>query len=183
MNPAEYPTISDFKPGNLDIDKQKLRIKKLKAELKKRILILDGALGTMIQKQKLGETEFRGEKFCNTAINQTGNMDLLTLSQPSIVTSIHRDYLESNADIIKTNTFSSTRVAQYDFGMDNLAYSLNYQAAVLARKVADEITETDPARQRFVAGVLGPTNRTASITPDINNPMIRNITFDEFFGH
>lgn len=155
------------------------RIRKLEKGLKKRILVLDGAMGTMIQNHPLEEKDFRGESFGSAQINQKGNNDLLTLSQPNLISDIHRSYLDANADIITTNTFSSTRVAQADFGMDHLAYDLNLKAAKLARSVADEKTEIDTSKPRFVAGVLGPTNRTASISSDVNNPAMRNITFDE----
>ena len=163
----------------LDIANRINRIKKLKLGLKNRILVLDGAMGTMIQNHPLEEKDFRGENFINAQINQKGNNDLLTLSQPNIISDIHRAYLNANADIISTNTFSSTRVAQVDFGMEDLAYNLNFEAAKMARIVADEITEINTSQPRFVAGVLGPTNRTASISSDVNNPAMRNITFDE----
>ena len=163
----------------LDIANRINRIKKLKLGLKNRILVLDGAMGTMIQNHPLEEKDFRGENFINAQINQKGNNDLLTLSQPNIISDIHRAYLNANADIISTNTFSSTRVAQVDFGMEDLAYNLNFEAAKMARIVADEITEINTSQPRFVAGVIGPTNRTASISSDVNNPAMRNITFDE----
>ena len=164
---------------NLDIPLRIKRIETLKLELQSRILVLDGAMGTMIQGHSLEEKDFRGTDFINAQTNQQGNNDLLTLSQPQIISTIHRAYLDSNADIIKTNTFSSTRIGQADYGMENLAYNLNVNGAKIARNVADQVSKIDTSRPRFVAGVIGPTNRTASISSDVNNPAARNITFDE----
>ena len=166
-------------PEEIDINSRIKRIKNLKSELENRILIFDGAMGTMIQNYTLEENDFRGETFSNAQINQKGNNDLLTLSQPDIIEEVHRAYLDADADIIKTNTFSSTRVAQADFGMENSAYQLNYQAAKIARRIADEVSNGDKSRPRFVAGVLGPTNRTSSISSDVNNPAMRSINFDQ----
>ena len=163
----------------LDIPNRIKRIKTLKLELQNRILVLDGAMGTMIQGHTLEEKDFRGTDFIDAQTNQKGNNDLLTLSQPQIISDVHRAYLDSNADIIKTNTFSSTRIAQADYGMEDQAYKLNVNAAKIARSVADQVSKKDTSRLRFVAGVLGPTNRTASISSDVNDPAARNITFDE----
>ncbi len=147
--------------------------------LAERILFLDGAMGTMIQRHKLGETDYRGERFADWPSDLKGNNDLLVLTQPHIIADIHRQYLEAGADILETNTFNATRVAMADYGMEELSYEINVAAARLARQVADEVTAASPDKPRFVAGVLGPTNRTASISPDVNDPGFRNISFDQ----
>ena len=147
--------------------------------LQERILILDGAMGTMIQTHKLEEADYRGERFADHPYDVKGNNDLLTLTQPDIIRSIHRDNLEAGADIIETNTFNSTSIAMADYHMESLAYELNYEAAKLARNTADQIQSITPEKPRFVAGILGPTNRTASISPDVNDPGFRNVTFDQ----
>lgn len=144
-----------------------------------RILILDGAMGTMIQNHQLKEEDFRGEKFKNHTHDLRGNNDLLSITQPDIIEQIHLDYLEAGADIIETNTFSGTWVAQADYKLEKEAYLINYEGARLARKAVDKFIENNPGAQRFVAGALGPTNRTASISPDVNNPGFRAISFDE----
>ncbi len=174
LNIIKFPNLSKFNPDNFFEQTQKFI-----NELKSRILVFDGAMGTMIQQHSLEESDFCGDVILDTTIPQTGNNDLLTLSNPEIIGDIHRSFLNSGADIIETNTFSSTQIAQSDFGLSHLAYELNLQSAKLARKVADEVSELNPNRPRFVAGVLGPTNRTASMSPDVNNPSARNITFDE----
>jgi len=147
--------------------------------LEQRILFLDGAMGTMIQRHKLGEADYRGERFANWPRDLKGNNDLLVLTRPQIIADIHRQYLDAGADILETNTFNSTRVAMADYGMEDLSYEINVAAARLARTVADTVTLETPAKPRFVAGVLGPTNRTASISPDVNDPGFRNISFDD----
>jgi 5-methyltetrahydrofolate--homocysteine methyltransferase len=144
-----------------------------------RILVIDGAMGTMIQRHKLTEADFRGERFRDWPRDVKGNNDLLSITRPDVIAGIHRAYLEAGADIVETNTFSSTVVAQADYGMQELAYELNLESARIARAVCDEVTARDPSRPRFVAGALGPTNRTASISPDVNNPGFRAISFDE----
>jgi 5-methyltetrahydrofolate--homocysteine methyltransferase len=150
----------------------------LRAEARKRILVLDGAMGTMIQEHKLDETAFRGARFDAWNREVRGNNDLLNLSQPKVVRDIHLGYFRAGADIVSTNTFSSTRIAQADYGMQEIAYELNYEGARLVRAAA--ITaESEDGRKRFVAGALGPTNRTASISPDVSNPGFRAVTFDE----
>ena len=149
----------------------------LKQALENRILILDGAMGTMIQKYKLTEADFRGEKFKESAVDLRGNNDLLTLTQPLLISAIHEKYLAAGADIIETNTFSSTTIAQADYDLQSIAYELNFVGAKLARLAADKYSM--PEKPRFVAGVLGPTNRTASISPDVNDPGFRNVTFME----
>ena len=149
----------------------------LKKSLAERILILDGAMGTMIQKYKLTEADFRGERFKESAVDLRGNNDLLTLTQPLLISAIHEKYLQAGADIIETNTFSSTTIAQADYDLQSIAYELNFAGAKLARLAANKYST--PEKPRFVAGVLGPTNRTASISPDVNDPGFRNITFME----
>ena len=144
-----------------------------------RILFLDGAMGTMIQKHGLGESDYRGERFADWEHDLKGNNDLLSLTQPRIIGDIHRQYLEAGADIIETNTFNATRISMADYHMQDLAYEINLAGARLARAAADEVSAGTPDRPRFVAGVLGPTNRTASISPDVNDPGFRNIRFEE----
>ncbi len=147
--------------------------------LKDRILVLDGAMGTMIQKHKLEEEDFRGERFKNHQKPLKGNNDLLSITRPDIIKDIHRQYFKAGADIVETNTFSGTSVAQADYNLQEAVYDINYESAKIAREVADEITAQEPDKPRFVAGSIGPTNRTASISPDVNNPGFRAITFDE----
>jgi 5-methyltetrahydrofolate--homocysteine methyltransferase len=147
--------------------------------LKERILVLDGAMGTMIQRYKLTEEDFRGERFKNHPHDLKGNNDLLSITRPDIIQEIHRQYLLAGADIIETNTFSSTSIAQADYQLEALAYELNYLSAKIAREVADEVSSQQPDRPRYVAGALGPTNRTASISPDVNDPGYRAVTFDQ----
>ena len=151
----------------------------LAAALRERILILDGAMGTMLQAEGLEEADYRGERFADHPGDLKGNNDLLCLTQPAIIARIQKRYLEAGADIIGTNTFNSTRVAQGDYDLSELAAELNLAGARIARQVADEMTARDPSRPRFVAGILGPTPRTASISPDVNNPGARNIRFDD----
>lgn len=147
--------------------------------LKKRILVLDGAMGTMIQRYKLEEADFRKGWFENHPSSLKGNNDLLSLTHPEIIQQIHREYLEAGADIIETNTFSGTWIAQADYGLESAVYDINFHGAKIAREVADEFTKLTPNQPRFVAGSIGPTNRTASISPDVNDPGFRGITFDE----
>ena len=147
--------------------------------LAERILVLDGAMGTMVQRRKLSEADFRGERFRSHPKDLKGNNDVLVLTRPDVIAGIHAEYAAAGADIIETNTFSSTAVSQADYGLEAIAYELNLEAAKLARRVADEWTAKTPARPRFVAGSLGPTTKTLSISPDVNNPAFRAITFDE----
>jgi 5-methyltetrahydrofolate--homocysteine methyltransferase len=151
-------------------------IKKLLSE---RILIIDGAMGTMIQKHKLTEEDYRGERFRDYAHSLKGNNDLLVLTQPQIILDIHRAFLESGADILETNTFSANSISMADYRMENLVWELNVESTKLARKAADEYTAKNPAKPRFVAGSIGPTNRTASLSPDVNNPGFRAVNFDD----
>lgn len=147
--------------------------------LEQRILILDGGMGTMLQSYKLSEADFRGERFVDHPCDVKGNNDLLSLTQPQIIRDIHRAYFEAGADIVETNTFNGTSIAMADYQMEDLVYELNKTSAQLAREAADEFSRQDPQKPRFVAGVLGPTNRTASISPDVNNPGFRNTDFDQ----
>lgn len=146
---------------------------------KQRILVLDGAMGTMIQRHKLTEKDFSNESLQNHTYPLQGNNDLLSITRPDVIRDIHRVYFEAGADIAETNTFSSTRIAQADYGLEHLVYELNYESARLAREVADEFTAREPDKPRFVAGSLGPTNKTASLSPDVNDPGFRGVTFDE----
>ena len=151
----------------------------LHQQLAKQILILDGGMGTMIQSYKLDEAHYRGERFANWSSDLKGNNDLLVLTQPEIILQIHHAYLAAGADILETNTFNATSVALADYQMSSLSAEINYQAAQLARQCADEWTQKTPEKPRYVAGILGPTNRTCSISPHVNDPAFRNITFDQ----
>ncbi len=155
------------------------RLYLLQQALKERILILDGGMGTMIQSYKLEEQDYRGKRFADWPSDVKGNNDLLVLSRPDVIGAIEKAYLDAGADILETNTFNATQVSQADYGMQGLAYELNLEGARLARKVADAKTLETPDKPRFVAGVLGPTSRTCSLSPDVNNPGYRNVTFDE----
>ncbi|WP_206201938.1 homocysteine S-methyltransferase family protein [Terasakiella sp. SH-1] len=155
------------------------RLAYLKSEAEKRILILDGAMGTMIQRYGLTEADYRGERCADWGQDVKGNNDLLSITKPEVIKEIHREYLEAGADILGTNTFSSTTIAQADYAMEELAYEMNVESARIAREVADEMTAKTPDRPRLVAGAMGPTNRTASISPDVNDPGYRNVSFDE----
>ncbi|MCR5887423.1 methionine synthase [Hymenobacter sp. J193] len=147
--------------------------------LAKRVLILDGAMGTMIQRHTLTEDDFRGTRFADHPKPLRGNNDLLSLTRPDIIKGIHADYFAAGADMVETNTFSGTTIAQADYGLEHIVYELNYESARIAREVADEFTARNPDKPRFVAGAIGPTNRTASLSPDVNRPGFRAVTFDE----
>ncbi|HDY8052471.1 TPA: methionine synthase [Vibrio vulnificus] len=151
----------------------------IEAQLKQRILLIDGGMGTMIQGYKLQEQDYRGERFADWHSDLKGNNDLLVLTQPQLVKEIHHAYLEAGADILETNTFNATTIAMADYDMESLSEEINFAAAKLAREAADEWTAKNPAKPRYVAGVLGPTNRTCSISPDVNDPGYRNVSFDE----
>ena len=153
------------------------RLTQLHQALKERIVVLDGGMGTMIQNEKLDEAAFRGERFRDYEREVKGNNDLLCLTQPELLTRIHADYLAAGADIIETNTFNSTRLSQADYGLEDIVPELNRESARLARAIADEFTARNPDKPRFVAGAIGPTSRTASISPDVNNPGYRNVDF------
>jgi 5-methyltetrahydrofolate--homocysteine methyltransferase len=155
------------------------RLALLEPLLARRILVLDGAMGTMLQEHKLSEADFRGTRFANWAKDLRGNNDLLTLTRPDIVQQIHAAYFEAGSDVVETNTFTSTAIAQADYGMEALAYELHFEGARIARAVADTFEANDPDRPRFVAGILGPTNRSASLSPDVGDPSRRDITFDQ----
>ena len=151
----------------------------IKEILKERILIIDGAMGTMIQRHRLEEADYRGDRFKDWHKDVKGNNDLLSITQPEIIIGIHKQYLEAGADIIETNTFSSTTIAQADYDMQAFAYELNVASAKCARIAADEYTKKNPSKPRFVAGAIGPLNKTLSLSPDVNNPGFRAVTFDE----
>jgi methionine synthase I (cobalamin-dependent) len=155
------------------------RIAALKAAARERILIIDGAMGTMIQRYRFDEATFRGPRFAAHGKLVQGNNDLLVLTKPEAIAEIHAGYLAAGADIVSSNTFNAQRISLADYGMEELAYEMNLVAAKLARAAADAATQQTPDRPRFVAGALGPTNRTASISPDVNNPGFRNVLFDE----
>ena len=155
------------------------RMTDIRNELQKRILIIDGAMGTMIQRRRLEEKDYRGERFRQWPKDVKGNNDLLSITRPDVIEDIHREYLEAGADIIETNTFSSTAIAQADYDMQSLAYELNLTSAKVARKAADDYTASVPSKPRFVAGAIGPLNKTLSLSPDVNNPGYRAVSFDQ----
>lgn len=150
----------------------------IRKELEKRILVLDGAMGTMIQRYNLQEKDYRGDRFKDYPSDLKGNNDLLCITQPQIIEAIHREYLDAGADIIETNTFNCQAVSLEDYGMQDLAVELNLAAAKIARKVADDFNKKTPEKPRFVAGAIGPMNRTLSLSPDVNRPEYRTVTFD-----
>ncbi|MDP4211792.1 MAG: homocysteine S-methyltransferase family protein [Bacteroidota bacterium] len=157
----------------------------IKSALDRRILIIDGAMGTMIQRYKLEEEDYRGERFKNWKSDVKGNNDLLSLTRPDIIKAIHKEYLEAGADIIETNTFSSTSIAQADYHMQSLAYELNVAAAKIARQAIDEFTinhQPSTINEKYIAGAIGPMNKTLSLSPDVNNPGFRSVSFDEVSG-
>ncbi len=151
----------------------------IKDILQQRILVLDGAMGTMLQRYKFQEEDFRGERFAAWEHPLQGNNDLLSLTQPEAIAEVHRKYFAAGADIVETNTFSGTTIAMADYHMEDLVYELNYESARIAKKVADEFTANEPDKPRFVAGSIGPTNKTASMSPDVNDPGFRAVSFDE----
>lgn len=154
-------------------------MKKIRAILQERIMILDGAMGTMLQRYKFTEEDFRGERFKDWERPLQGNNDLLSLTQPEAIAEVHRKYFAAGADIVETNTFSSTTIAMADYHMEELVYELNYESARIAKEVANEFTAKEPDKPRFVAGSIGPTNKTASMSPDVNDPGFRAVSFDE----
>jgi 5-methyltetrahydrofolate--homocysteine methyltransferase len=151
----------------------------IEQSLQERILVLDGAMGTMIQKHTLEEADFRGQRFKDHPHPLKGNNDLLSLTRPDIIKNIHREYLEAGADIIETNTFSGTTIAMADYHLEAVVYELNYESARIAKEVVLEFNKRDSSKTRYVAGAMGPTNRTASLSPDVNNPGYRAVTFDD----
>ena len=156
-----------------------MKMKNIWNELEKRILVLDGAMGTMLQAYKFTENDFRGERFKDFKVPLQGNNDLLSITQPHAIKEVHAKYFAAGADIVETNTFSGTTIAMADYEMEDLVYELNYESAKLAKEVADEFTAKEPHKPRFVAGSIGPTNKTASMSPDVNDPGYRAVTFDE----
>lgn len=152
---------------------------KIEEILSQKILILDGAMGTMLQEYKFTEEDFRGERFKDWPTSLRGNNDLLSLTQPEAIADIHRKYFLAGADIVETNTFSGTTIAMADYQMEELVYELNFESARIAKKVAGELTLENPEKPRFVAGAIGPTNKTASMSPDVNDPGFRAISFEE----
>ena len=154
-------------------------MKTIQDVLKERILIIDGAMGTMIQRHKLEEKDYRGEQFKDWPIDLKGNNDLLCLTQPAIIEGIHREYLEAGADIIETNTFNAQRISMADYHMEEVAFDINKAAATIAKRAAKEYTDRNPEKPRFVAGAIGPMSKTLSLSPDVNNPGFRAVSFDE----
>ncbi|MEE9233760.1 MAG: homocysteine S-methyltransferase family protein, partial [Nitrospirales bacterium] len=161
------------------MDREPTPLSELKALLSTRIVVLDGAMGTMIQEHKLEETDFRGVQFANHSCDLKGNNDLLSLTQPELISSIHCAYMEAGADIIETNTFNSNAISMADYQLESWVYDLNVAGARAARKAVETMGAKDPNRPRFVAGAMGPTNRTASMSPDVNDPAFRAVTFDQ----
>jgi len=153
--------------------------KQIKEILKKKILILDGAMGTMLQQYNFSEEDFKGERFKDYLTPLKGNNDLLSITQPEAIKEIHKKYFEAGADIVETNTFSGTTIAMADYQMEDLVYELNYESAKIAKEVADEFNIKEPNKPRFVAGSIGPTNRTASMSPDVDDPGFRAVTFED----
>ncbi|WP_191858082.1 homocysteine S-methyltransferase family protein [Hanstruepera ponticola] len=147
--------------------------------LQNRILVLDGAMGTMLQRYNFSEEDYRGERFKNYPSPLKGNNDLLSITQPHAIAEVHRKYFEAGADIVETNTFSGTTIGMADYNMEDLVYELNFESAKIAKQVANEFTKANPEKPRFVAGSIGPTNRTASLSPDVNRPEYRAVTFEE----
>ena len=151
----------------------------IKNLLQQHILVLDGAMGTMLQRYNFYEEDFRGERFKDYPTSLKGNNDLLSLTQPQAIAEVHRKYFEAGADIVETNTFSGTTIGMSDYNMEDLVYELNFESAKIAKQVAEEFTKANPSKPRFVAGSIGPTNKTASLSPDVNRPEYRAITFEE----
>ncbi|NNL15230.1 MAG: 5-methyltetrahydrofolate--homocysteine methyltransferase [Flavobacteriaceae bacterium] len=151
----------------------------IRKEIQNRILILDGAMGTMLQQYNFTEEDFRGERFKDFPTSLKGNNDLLSITQPEAIAEVHRKYFEAGADIVETNTFSGTSIAMSDYQMEDLVYELNFESAKIAKQVAQEFTKQNPDKPRFVAGSIGPTNKTASLSPDVNRPEYRAISFEE----
>ncbi|MBO6793266.1 MAG: homocysteine S-methyltransferase family protein [Balneolaceae bacterium] len=151
----------------------------IKEILQQRILVLDGAMGTMIQRFDLAEVDFRGDHFQDSTIDLKGNNDLLSITRPDVIQNIHEQYLEAGADIVETNTFSGTSIAQADYGLESIVYELNFESARIAKVACDNYSEKNPAKPRLVAGAMGPTNKTASLSPDVGRPEYRAISFDQ----
>ncbi|HEY8507410.1 MAG TPA: homocysteine S-methyltransferase family protein, partial [Steroidobacteraceae bacterium] len=175
---AQKATAVPFGMTPVDEKERRGRIEKLKQLLEERIVLLDGAMGTMIQSHKLDEAGYRGDRFRDYGRDLRGNNDILSLTRPELISAIHRAYFEAGSDIVETNTFNSTSISQADYGTEALVPELNYRSAQLARKVADQMSRT-LGRPLFVAGAIGPTSRMCSLSPDVNDPGFRNVTFDE----
>ena len=158
---------------------QKTKMPNIQEAIKNRILVLDGAMGTMLQRHNFSEEDFRGERFKEFPYSLKGNNDLLSITQPEAIREVHKLYFEAGADIVETNTFSGTTIGMADYHLEDLVYELNFESAKIAREVADEFTAKNPEKPRFVAGSIGPTNRTASMSPDVNDPGFRAVTFDD----
>lgn len=173
MQSSKQPEVPDM--SRAPVSREAL----LRSLLEKRILVLDGAMGTMIQRFKLTEADYRGARFADFPHDVKGNNDLLCLTKPEVIKDIHAQYLAAGADILETNSFNATSISMADYHMESLVHELNVAAAKLAREAADEATAANPDKPRFVAGVLGPTSRTATISPDVNDPGFRNVTFDQ----
>lgn len=173
MSESRHSDIQTFRHSD------NIKMNNIKNEIKKRVLVLDGAMGTMIQNHQLTEEDFRGKQFAEWSVNVKGNNDLLCLTQPDIIQTIHEEYLEAGADIIETNTFNANQISLADYQMEDLAYDVNFAAAQIARRAADKYTAENPDKPRFVAGVLGPTNKTTSLSPDVNDPGFRAVNFDD----
>lgn len=154
-------------------------LQQLQEILRERVLVTDGAMGTMIQTYRLSEQDFRGERFADHDRNLKGNNDLLVLTKPQVIREIHRQYLDAGADLLLTATFNGTSISQSDYGTEGIVYELNVEAAKLARELCEEFTSKNPNKPRFVMGDIGPTNRTLSLSPDINDPGFRAVTFDD----
>ena len=159
----------------------KKRIKELPNLLKKKILILDGAMGTMIQEENLSEEDFRGKKFIDHPADLYGNNDILSITRPDLISKIHNQFLMAGSNIIETNSFSSTKISQSDYGLEHLSYELNFEGARIARRECDLFEKKFPEEPKYVAGALGPTNKTASLSPDVSDSGKRDITYDELF--
>ena len=154
-------------------------VEKIKAELAKRILVLDGAMGTMIQRHKLKEEDYRGIRFKDYDIEVKGNNDLLSLTNPKIIENIHTEYLEAGADLIETNSFNANKISMADYKMESLVYEINFESAKIAKKAVSDFMEKNPEKQKFVVGSMRPTNRTTSMSPDVNDPAYRAVTYDD----
>jgi 5-methyltetrahydrofolate--homocysteine methyltransferase len=178
LNEAEGCLYKHFQISAYNIKTKKV-MSKIYDALNSRILVLDGAMGTMLQRYNFSEEDFRGERFKDFPHSLKGNNDLLSITQPHAIKDVHRQYFEAGADIVETNTFSGTTIGMADYHLEDIVYELNYESAKIAKEVADEFTAANPNKPRFVAGSIGPTNRTASMSPDVNDPGYRAVTFDD----
>ena len=154
-------------------------VEKIKSELAKKVLVLDGAMGTMIQRHKLKEEDYRGIRFKDFDYEVKGNNDLLSLTNPKLIENIHKEYLEAGADLIETNTFNANKISLADYHMESIAYEINFESAKIAKRAVVAFTEQNPEKAKFVVGSMGPTNRTTSMSPDVNDPGFRAVTFDD----